>query len=258
MPVVLHNQRDLLRKRFCSRACLGRGTSTGRVWTEASKAKARETALRPDVHVSRVHCGSENPGWKGGDIVQSCAWCHCTFTAKRSRVVRDGMGKFCSCSCFYQWQASGVTRGERLKGICVICGSAYERKPSRMRRTCSAKCGCVLGRRVAKPRVKTVIECKLEAMLLALGVPFTPQYFIRFENGQCTIPDAFVSPRLALYVDGDYWHSRPEVVQRDRRIEAQLRDSGVLFHRILGSDINNNIAQVTSRLREVVNNACCK
>jgi len=147
----------------------------------------------------------------------------------------------------------GTTKGPRngrWKGgsqcqVCVVCGkqtqvrpyvnqmiSAGERVPC-----CSTNCARVYGQtRVRKSG--TSIEVKMAAELMKRGLYFEEQYVL----GNKFILD-FLLPDYGVVVecDGDYWHSRPEVVKRDRSKNAYVRACGLTLFRFWERDINASV-----------------
>ncbi|GAH40425.1 unnamed protein product [marine sediment metagenome] len=71
------------------------------------------------------------------------------------------------------------------------------------------------------------------------------QHNIKFEEQKpvekITTVDFFVKPNLCLYADGDYWHSKEDVRQRDKRINETLQIKGYKVVRLLGSEIKKGI-----------------
>jgi very-short-patch-repair endonuclease len=64
-----------------------------------------------------------------------------------------------------------------------------------------------------------------------------------------TIPDFFIAPNICVYCDGDYWHSMPNQVERDKRQDEVLTAAGYKVYRFLGSaitkDVDACLAQIT-------------
>lgn len=46
------------------------------------------------------------------------------------------------------------------------------------------------------------------------------------------VPDIFIKPKLCIFVDGTYWHCRPERKKSDRRISRTLQNMGYLVVRL--------------------------
>ena len=83
----------------------------------------------------------------------------------------------------------------------------------------------------------TDIELILEAWLIQNKIPHQKQKPLL----NITIVDFFIPPNICLYADGDYWHSRPRTLQRDRFISRRLRENNYCVIRLLGSEIKKGI-----------------
>lgn len=164
---------------------------------------------------------------------RSCA--HCGGRVNQ----RGSSAKFCSRQCFYSSRLgsfpnrkSKVRQGKTLR--CGVCETPFYRKPSAIRSSgafCSRQCANLFNLRRFSDRTKvspTSLERLLYAALNEARVPFRPQHVVAG-----FVVDAFIpSQNIAIEVDGEYWHSRPENVQRDRRKDAALRDLGITVARI--------------------------
>ena len=94
-------------------------------------------------------------------------------------------------------------------------------------------------------RVDTKPEVALRSLLHQRGLRFRKDYPIRLPNGKTAHPDiAFTRKKLAIFVDGCFWHSCPEHgttpktnqdywipklrqnVERDRNADEGLRANG--------------------------------
>jgi hypothetical protein len=80
--------------------------------------------------------------------------------------------------------------------------------------------------------------------LIKLKIPYVPQKRISIPlcekvNGlkRITITDFFIAPNICLYVDGDYWHSLPNVVKKDNMVNENLPKMGYKIIRITESEI---------------------
>lgn len=80
------------------------------------------------------------------------------------------------------------------------------------------------------------IEIILQNGLKELGIQFSTHKAI---IGQ---PDVFIEPNVCVFADGDYWHSRPDQVKRDLRVNKKLQGMGMKVLRFWEKDINNNLA----------------
>ena len=84
--------------------------------------------------------------------------------------------------------------------------------------------------------LKTSIEIIVEEILLNLNVEFVIQKPI---NGFIT--DFFIPPLGAVIeADGDYWHSIPKVIERDKRKNTAILSQGYKLLRLTETEIHND------------------
>src|SRR5690625_7843035 len=62
--------------------------------------------------------------------------------------------------------------------------------------------------------------------------PFLKRYFIDFY-----LPEY----NIAVECDGDYWHSLPNVVEKDKRRDTEFKKHGVEVLRFIESEINKDV-----------------
>ena len=91
----------------------------------------------------------------------------------------------------------------------------------------------------------TGLERTAMAMLDALGVIYIRQHPIGRYAVDFFIPDR----HLVIECDGEYWHSRPLVLERDRVRDAALTRHGYRVLRLSEAEID---ARETSRIREAL------
>jgi very-short-patch-repair endonuclease len=113
---------------------------------------------------------------------------------------------------------------------------------------CSRRCFCASGR-------ETSIEKKVRLELESRGLKFLTQFSL---NGKFTAD--FFLPDFGIVVecDGDYWHSLPEVVERDKRKDTYVSELGYELFRFNETEINEDVRKCVNTLftkiveREVV------
>jgi DNA mismatch endonuclease (patch repair protein) len=81
----------------------------------------------------------------------------------------------------------------------------------------------------------TSIEVKLQVGLVDADVFFLVHYPI---FGQ---PDVFVPPKIAIFADGDYWHTRAGAFEKDAKVNEVLRSQGYAVLRFWEHEINNDL-----------------
>jgi len=94
------------------------------------------------------------------------------------------------------------------------------------------------------PTKDTSIEIKLQKELEKRNIKFEKH---KSMLGQ---PDIFIEPNICIFADGDYWHTRPESVIRDKYVNLELKKQGYKILRFWEHNINNNIANCVA----IINN----
>lgn len=90
----------------------------------------------------------------------------------------------------------------------------------------------------------TEIERITKQELIKRKIKFFDQYYILGSIVDFYLPDY----NIVLYCDGDYWHSREEVISRDKYFNKKLEKAGYLVVRFKESDIKNNINKLISKI----------
>lgn len=100
--------------------------------------------------------------------------------------------------------------------------------------------------RVVIPNKDTSIERKIQDELVSREIGFYKHYPI---IGQPDI--AFPDKNIAVFCDGDYWHTKREgVIEKDSRVNGQLRSEGWLVLRYWEHEINGNVEGVVDEIED--------
>jgi len=187
-----------------------------------------------------------------------CEYCGKKFSPSSSRA------KYCSPECFNKARAKRIT----LK--CVVCGKTYQKRPSENKngrsKCCSKACAAKLAF-ISSLRNKTVrtsgIERRFGDAMRDSGLNPFPQYFIN--PGSVCVDFAFPNKKLAVFVDGDFWHGHPSKWGKQGPYDAQisamakdlsdnkvLADMGWSIMRIWEHELNDSIEDAVERVREIV------
>jgi len=94
------------------------------------------------------------------------------------------------------------------------------------------------------PKKDTDIEVALQEGLRKEGIPFRTHVPLM---GQ---PDIFIEPNLCIFADGDYWHQRPEQIERDKRVNRYLIDKGYKIMRFWEWEINFLLSSMLEAIKE--------
>lgn len=145
----------------------------------------------------------------------------------------------CSKECGYRLRSA---KGNPKKGRhyphlqrakeeqCPICGNTFRgiwNSINRIQRYCSHDC-------FMHSRLETNPERKMREFLQSIGVNFNQEYRIGRFYIDFYLPDR----KLAIEIDGDYWHAKPSVKERDVRKDNFLQDKGIDILRIKESEVN--------------------
>lgn len=182
-------------RRFCSRACVTQGTMTSK-----------------GVAIAYTDC-----------LLCGRLFCH---PAKRKRV-------YCSQACMVPGRGL-ARRVAMVRRVCEFCGAEFERYPSQVKpgkdrgKFCSRSCAG-LGRPIDF-RPSWIATASI-AEWASRG--HRPIYVEELRFGWWSVDLAFPLDRLAVELDGCYWHSLPAMVDRDRRKDAALAAEGWTVRRIV-------------------------
>ena len=116
--------------------------------------------------------------------------------------------------------------------LCLVCSKPFRATADykhKRQQYCSHRC-YLLNRRVSLPERKVG-----EALSLA-GVHLDPQKRIGRWTFDYYLPEA----KIVVEVDGAFWHSSPEVQERDRRKDAFVEESGMMIVRIDADEVMIN------------------
>lgn len=151
---------------------------------------------------------------------------------------------FCSLRCNYDFKAKGKI------STCLFCKRTFVRK-NRCNRFCSRQCFFR-----SSSNKETYLESELYSYLHSIGIDFEKQKQVH----RC-IPDAYIdSMKLCIFADGIYWHNKPEVIDRDKRINKELRKLGYRVIRV-GEDSHrrldiHKLKTMYRRIKKEMKNDC--
>lgn len=176
----------------------------------------------------------------GLPVERQCAYCGKTFALQKPSDKQ----RFCSRACGY-----ANRQGERAPNWnpdmpvkeCFICGKQFRvlaKATADIRLTCSRRCKAIWQKKYHQPSKATDIERITEQALQQRG------WLYRSQVPMCAVAIVdFYLPaiRTILFCDGDYWHSLPEHIERDKKQDEVLRSRGFTVIRLRGSAILKDI-----------------
>ena len=71
--------------------------------------------------------------------------------------------------------------------------------------------------------------------------------------GRCQADKAFPDIKLAIFLDGDYWHRRKDVLEKDERINNLLRDKGWTVLRFWEAEIKRDPKSIVDKIEAKIN-----
>jgi len=90
----------------------------------------------------------------------------------------------------------------------------------------------------------------MHAALIETGLPFESQYVIR---GARTRPDfCFPAVKLAIYVDGEYWHEKPSTKVIDKKINDRLYNLGWQVLRFPAREVLRDVRAIAGYIKKRV------
>jgi very-short-patch-repair endonuclease len=182
-----------------------------------------------------------------GSLDRTCEYCGQQFTVQKPSAKQ----RFCSKACGYA-NRKGSNATNWLEDMphmtCRVCGKNF-RLPSKTikgkRYTCSYTCKNVWQKTHQKNKA-TNIEQVTEKALKERGWCYESQV------GLCNIVvvDFYLpNSKIAIFCDGDYWHSLPGKAKRDQRQTEILNQSGYTVYRFLGSEILADIDRCLAQIK---------
>ena len=135
----------------------------------------------------------------------------------------------------------------RKKYICSICAAERDKETLRMRNkeTCSKRCSSIKGY-LSQYRKPTDIELELMSVLEELGLDYTTQKPIL----GVTVADVFIEPNVAIFADGEYWHSLEGQEESDQAKTMKLVKKGYIVLRLDGKTILKNREEVKKKVTD--------
>lgn len=250
----------ILREHFPSRptaevADLIPGASYGAIATRASALGLRKTrtyrrAYLKGNRAAAIEAVTGSTPWNKKPPAQKvCESCGGSFEVPSYR--RD-TARFCSVDCLNEWKRT--IRGERHplfsreEATCQWCEEPFEVKRCHAEDPgrgiyCSSAC---LGSAstAAQGGRPSSIEEAVAVELDRRGVAYERQRRIGRWLCDFYLPDS----NTVVECDGTYWHSRPEVVERDARKTAYLTGRGFRLVRLPEEEINADAASAVLRV----------
>jgi len=193
--------------------------------------------------------GSVNSNWKGGKTERKCLMCGDSFL--RNSASKQ---KYCSRKC------QGKRTSLRQKGIdnplwkggleklfCLLCGKDFMvspcRKQSGKTQFCSKRCGN-FWKNLHMKRKDTNIELLIENELKKRNLQYEKQKPIETIG----IVDFLLPGKIIIQCDGDYWHGKKKVKNRDSNQDFLYGFKGYQIFRLGESRIKKSPSRCISQI----------
>ena len=147
--------------------------------------------------------------------------------------------KYCSKKCGYLFKKNGGKKGKHYpntqrarKANCPICGKEFRAVADfkgRKQIYCCHDC-------YMKSRLETTPEMKVRFFLDSVGAKYIQEYKI----GRFWADFYLIDYNSVIEVDGDYWHSLPEIKEKDKRKDAFLIEKGIRVFHIKECELKTN------------------
>jgi len=134
---------------------------------------------------------------------------------------------------------------------CEWCGKEFQIYTSKTTnnrgRFCSRACKGAWICANAQNRVSE-LEKFFAKCLESMGLKFETQYSVNHYS----LDVAFPEKKIAVEIDGDYWHSLPNIKKKDKRKDFHLKSLGWKVMRIKENEINANPEEAAKRVASFV------
>ena len=158
--------------------------------------------------------------------------------------------------------SSQANTKEKILIMCQFCNSSKHVIPSKIdTKFCSRKCHYAAGHtEEAKEKLRqkrllqilptkdTSIELKIQNILTTNNIIFN-KHIILLKKYQS---DIFIKPNIVIECDGDYWHNRPDMKERDRIKDIALKNAGYTILRFWEHEINENVERCFNTIHNTI------
>lgn len=146
--------------------------------------------------------------------------------SNRNRIVSRETREKHSLNLIKQWKNGDRKKGYRIKDKTKIIEAIARQKKS-----------------------GTSIEILLENELKNSGLFYKKQFPLL----GVTITDFYLpNYKIVVYADGDYWHLRPEVIERDGKINEKLVSAGFYVLRFWEHEIKESPSNCVEKIKETI------
>jgi len=214
--------------KYCSKECHNQSMKS-HLKSECEQCKKIFSITPTDVKLGRGKFCSKECYNDARTRKSKCGTCGVVFKSLPSKKR-----KYCSLAC------SSKAQKKRVARECTWCGMAFTVKPVTIKRGhgkfCSQTCRANYNLKHNVVYKGTSIEKAIESELIKLGINYESQ--ARIGRYLC---DFYINDwNLVVECDGDYWHSLPENIQRDKKKDNWMKENGYNIIRLKESEIRKD------------------
>lgn len=172
-------------------------------------------------------------------VILKCAVCSKEFAVTRGEI-NSRQPKYCSPECFQKVRLNS----DVIEKIRDSVNKHYEEHPetkvalrkARLKQTFPAK--------------DTTIEIALQEELVRRGIVYDKHLPVL---GLCQPDIVFPQQKIAVFADGDYWHTKDEKVrQKDKFQNSILKANGWVVLRFWEHEIRQDVSSCVDQIAEVI------
>jgi len=103
---------------------------------------------------------------------------------------------------------------------------------------------------------RTWIEKKVAWWLKKINISFISTKYFKFDKKRRWVDFYLPDYNLIIEVDGEYWHSKKDVILLDKQKDIEAKKYGFNTLRLSGKDIRNNFDKITKQINQAIYNGC--
>lgn len=215
--------------KFCSHKCYTNNKKTD-VKRECKQCGVE--FFRPKNRLGKFcsqKCVHDNQNQK---LLMKCKYCENNFMMRRDHYLAGR--RYCSIKCY-----KTDIGHQKVERKCEICGTVFMVKPNLIRRgygkLCSARCRGT-NSVIIQDGKRSSLEVIIEQELNDLDIMYEVQKVIGYWPVDFYIP----AENLVIECDGEYWHSLPSQIKRDKNKDKWLQKNGYNIIRIPEKEIRKD------------------
>jgi very-short-patch-repair endonuclease len=159
-----------------------------------------------------------------------CKQCNKTF---ETNIIYGR--KFCCRKCYDEWQYNQETRE------CLWCGKPFLTWNNGTQQYCCKRCALSS---TGETNIEKLFRQELEKNNIK---------FRQYEKIGTYYVDFIINDNIIVECDGEYWHSKPEVKERDNRKNQYLNKNNYKLYRFSDKEILNNVEKCLGAINELHN-----